>query len=107
MVAQRESIAKLGIPLAEMVISGGANTKEAVQLAIKLQRLCATVGTYTKQYETHEERVLHRHLNLYKNKLAKARTDTERARWIGKIAEQEEKIRLSRSGTDDLDLDGL
>lgn len=104
MVANRDSIAKVGIPLAEMVISGGANTKEAVDLAVKLLRFCQTVGTYTKQYATHEDRILHRHLNLYKNKLAKARTDAERARWTGKVAEQEEKIRLAKT---DLDLDGL
>ncbi len=104
MVAQRDSIAKVGKDLAELVIADGGNTPTAKRLAEKLMGFCAKVGTYTKQYETHEDRILHRHLNLYKNKLVKATTDAERARWIGKVAEQEEKIRLAQT---DLDLDGL
>lgn len=108
MVANRDSIAKVGGRLAELVISGGADTKEAIDLAVKLERLCRDVGTYTKRYETHEERVLHRHLNLYINKRDKARTEPERLRWQAKVIEQQAKIdAISSPEGDDLDLDGL
>lgn len=116
MVAQRESIAKVGKSLSELVIEGGGTTPTAIRLAEKLQALCANVGTYQKRYDDPAERVLMRHLNLYKNKLEKAKTEPERLRWKAKVIEQEAKIRAWRSDDDghysgvpdqDLDLDGL
>lgn len=123
MVKNRDSIRSLGEALSDLVISGGANTARAVEIANKLNRLCREGGAYQKRYEDAEERILMRHLNLYKNKRNKAVTNVERARWQGKIIEQEAKIAAFRSGrdadddmdetalphieTDDLDLDGL
>lgn len=105
MVAKRDSIAKVGNRLAELVISGGANSVEAVDIAMNLQKLCGDVGRYEKRYETPEERVLYRHLNLYRNKLAKAHTESERLRWRSKLVAQEEKIQAHKAAN--LDLDGL
>lgn len=105
MVANREGISKVGKDLAELVIMGGAETAAAVRLARRLVALCEKVGAYDKQYETHEERVLMRHLNLYRNKLAKAETEPQRLRWRAKLIEQEQKVAAFKSA--DLDLDGL
>lgn len=105
MVAKRDSIISLARPLCDLVINDGGNSAEAMSLALKLQRLVSSGGVYTKRYKDHEERVLNRHLNLYRNKLAKARTDAERLRWRTKVEEQEAKLAAYRG--DDLDLDGL
>ena len=105
MVANREGIGKVGARLAQLVISGGADSVEAIDLAVKLNRMCEKVGAYDKQYESHEERILMRHLNLYRNKLAKAETEPQRLRWKAKLIEQEQKVAAFKSA--DLDLDGL
>ncbi len=110
MVKHRESISRLGQRLSELVIEGGADTGTGRRLAEQLLALCKQGGVYRKQYGSHEERVLHRHLNLYRNKLEKAKTEPERLRWKAKVIEQEAKIRAHARGdgvTDDLDLDGL
>lgn len=104
MVANRESIIKVGTALAELVIEGGGSLPSAKQQARRLLALCQTGGTYRKKYDDPEERVLNRHLNLYRNKLAAAKTDAEKFRWKGKIAEQEAKLRQFHG---ELDLDGL
>lgn len=104
MVANRQSIAKVGKTLAELVIEGGGDTPTAKRLAEQLAELCDSVGVYRKRYETHEERVMHRHLNLYRNKLRKAKTDAERDRWQRKVTEQEARI---AAFSQPLDLDGL
>jgi hypothetical protein len=108
MVANRESILKVGKTLAELVIEGGGATPTAVRMAEQLYGLCKDGGSYTKRYEDHEERVLMRHLNLYRNKLARAKTDAERSVWRTKFDAQEAKVRAYKSGGEqDLDLDGL
>ncbi|WLJ71098.1 hypothetical protein [Sphingomonas phage Carli] len=108
MVANRESIAKVGKTLAELVIEGGGTLPKAMELARKLESLCEKVGTYQKRYDDPAERVLMRHLNLYRNKLAAAKTEPERLRWRAKLIEQEAKVSAFRSVPDqDLDLDGL
>lgn len=112
MASQRDSINKAAIALCDLINEGGLITESHRRLADRLRGLAGRGGTYQKQYRDHAERVLHRHLNLYKNKLSKAATDVERAHWQGKIAVQEAKLKahyrgVSQSGTDGLDLDGL
>lgn len=111
MVANRESIAVVGSALADMVLKGGGNSAQATELAVKLERLCANVGTYQKRYESHEERVLHRHLNLYINKRDKAATAAEKDRWQAKAIEQQARIAEfeaeRQDGRTGLDLEGL
>lgn len=104
MVEQRQSIVKVGKELSDLVLVGGGNSSAARALAAKLAELCLGKGVYRKQHETHEDRVMHRHLNLYKNKLSKATSPYDVARWTEKVAEQE-RLMASRDGT--LDLDGL
>lgn len=104
MVANRTSILNAARSLADLVIEGGTITNQHKQLAAKVLSITDASGAYVKRYETHEERVLMRHLNLYKNKLAAAKTDAERARWSAKVAEQEAKLRAFHG---ELDLDGL
>lgn len=105
MVANRASIIKIGTQLAELVIEGGGNLPAAKEQARRLLAVCRQGGTYQKQYTDPQERVLNRHLNLYRNKLAAAKTDAERFRWKGKVVEQEAK--LNAFYKEGLDLDGL
>lgn len=108
MVQQRDSISKVGLTLAQLVLSGGGTGGKATELAAKLEALCTGKGRYEKRYNSPEERVLHRHLNLYRNKLAKAKTDADRERWRTKLSEQRAKIARFEAGAPaDLDLDGL
>lgn len=108
MVKNRDSIVKVGVELSDMVISGDGGTTLALDLAIKLRTMCRRVNAEGPQYSSHEERVLYRHLNLYKNKLKNAQTDAARAHWKKKIREQENRIeRWKETGSNDLDLDGL
>lgn len=111
MVANRDSIAKIGLPLCDLIIEGRGGDAKVMELAGRLRTMLARSGTYRKQYEDHEERVLHRHLNLFKNKLRDAKTDRERIHWSAKVSIQRQKIaayEASRSGAvPDLDLDGL
>lgn len=104
MVANRMSIIAHGKLLAELVIEGGGTLPQAKDRARKLLAACNEGGTYQKKYDDPQERVLNRHLNLYRNKLAAAKTDAERFRWKGKIVEQEAKLKAFKA---DLDLDGL
>lgn len=83
---------------------GGEITSAHQTLANLLRKLAEAGGTYHKKYETNEERVLHRHLNLYINKRRDAKTDAAKDRWTGKIAEQRAKIQRFNG---ELDLDGL
>lgn len=103
MARDRESINKAAITLCDLLDEGGMITPAHLEAAKRLRKLAEAGGTYKKQYATNEERVLNRHLNLYRNKLRDAKTDTEKARWIGKIAEQKAKIEAFAG----LDLDGL
>lgn len=111
MVAERESLVKAALRLVELIEEGGSILPAHRQMADRLKKLCNSRGAYTKQYEDHEERVLMRHLNLYKNKLAKARSDTDKRTWEIKVLSQMGKISAWRAGRDgqnpDLDLDGL
>ena len=119
MAAQRDSINKAAIALCELIYEGGNILPAHVEAANRLMKFATVGGTYQKQYATHEERVLNRHLNLYRNKLEKATTPSQRLHWNGKIAEQEQKLkqhaRYVRTGkietllepVPDLDLDGL
>lgn len=121
MAAQRDSVNKAGKALCELVFEGGTITPAHIEAANRLMRFVEAGGSYSKQYDSHEERVLNRHLNLYRNKLSKAVTSAQRLHWQSKIAEQEAKIRKhkvwakgiaapvaeSQIETDDLDLDGL
>lgn len=102
MVEQRTSIIAASKVLAELVLEGGSITSAHKQAATRLLGLCKGKGVYERQYQSHEERVLYRHLNLYKNKLAKAVTPAEKNRWTAKVEEQEAKI-SSQNGTLDLD----
>lgn len=105
MVANRDSIGKVATPLCKLIIEGNGGSAEAMELAKRLKRLIDRSTTFHKQYDNHEERVLMRHLNLYKNKLAKAKTDRERQHWTTKLNEQRAKITAWKG--QDLDLDGL
>lgn len=105
MVANRDSITKIGIPLCELIIAGEGASSRATELAVRLQAMMARTTTYHKQYDTHEERVLNRHLNLYRNKLKAAKSDRERTHWQEKIAEQRRKLAAFKGTA--LDLDGL
>ena len=119
MAAQRDSINKAAIALCELIYEGGNILPAHVEAANRLMRFATVGGTYQKQYATHEERVLNRHLNLYINKRDNATTTSQRLHWESKIAEQEEKLkqhsRYVRTGkvsallepVPDLDLDGL
>lgn len=109
MAAQRDSINKAAKALCDLVFEGGEILPGHVEAANRVMRLVESGGTYTKRFDSHEERVLNRHLNLYRNKLSKAVTSAQRLHWQTKIAEQEAKIRRHKIyGTDtDLDLDGL
>ena len=113
MSEKRDSIISLGKSLVKLVMEDGGSTAKAYEIAGRLDKLLRTSGTYTKQYATHEERVLHRHLNLYLNKRAKAQTAVEKNRWDAKVADQRAKIAAFEAGVefdatgDDLDLDGL
>lgn len=104
MVANRTSILNAARALADLVIEGGTITSQHKQLAAKVLSITDNSGAYVKRYATHEERVLMRHLNLYKNKLEAASTTAERERWSRKVAEQESKIAAFKG---ELDLDGL
>jgi len=104
MAAKRDSVNKAAIALCELVFEGGNILPAHVEAAKRLMKLATVGGTYRKQYDTHEERVLNRHLNLYKNKLETAATKAQRLHWQSKIAEQEMKLRQFRG---ELDLDGL
>ncbi len=108
MVANRASIIKVGLQLAELIIENGGTTGRAKALAHQLRVQCSIGGTYQKRYDTHEERVMYRHLNLYKNKLAAAVTAQEKARWKAKLAGQEALIKAHEANkSETLDLDGL
>lgn len=111
MAAQRDSINKAAIALCELVYEGGNILPAHVEAADRLMRFATVGGTYQKQYDTHEERVLNRHLNLYINKRDKATTTSQRLHWESKIAEQEDKLRQFKreqaGGRVGLDLDGL
>ena len=104
MVANRTSILNAARALADLVIEGGTITHQHKQLAAKVLAITDKSGAYIRQYETHEERVLMRHLNLYKNKLEAANTKLDKEHWVAKVAEQEVKVALFHSA---LDLDGL
>ena len=113
MSEKRDSIISLGKSLVKLVIEDGGNSAKAHEIATRLDKLLRTSGTYTKRYKSHEERVLHRHLNLYLNKRAKAQTAVEKQRWDAKVIDQRAKIEAFEAGVefdataDDLDLDGL
>lgn len=92
MVKERESLTRVGSALAQEVINGRGGGTKAFDLAMRLEKLCAGRGRYEKRYETHEERVLHRHLNLYKNKMAKARTDEDKLHWHSKVILKQREI---------------
>ena len=104
MVAQRDSINRAAKALCELVFEGGEITSIHQGSARRLMKLVEAGGAYQKKYDTHEERVLNRHLSLYRNKRDAAKTDIERERWNGRIREQQAKLRAFRG---DLDLDGL
>ena len=104
MARERESINKAAIALCDLLDEGGAITTAHLDAAKRLRKLAEAGGTYKRRYDNNEERVLHRHLNLYRNKLRDAKTDGEKLRWRGKIADQQAKI-AAFTGT--LDLDGL
>jgi hypothetical protein len=116
-VANRMSIIEVSSRLADMVLSGHGATSDATALAVRVQRACREGGTYKKKYETHEERVLMRHLNLYRNKMLKANNETDRGYWRHHFKMQEEKVAKFRAGglvsshvpadPVELDLDGL
>lgn len=111
MAAQRESINKAAKVVCELVFEGGSITPALHEAAQRLLRLADAGGTYRKQYENHDERVLNRHLNLYRNKAEAATTASVRLHWQSKVAEQEEKLRRFKreqaGGRVGLDLDGL
>lgn len=117
MVTNRESIVSHANALADMVLDGHGATAMATRKAQQIKSFTKTAGTYKRQYTDPEERVLHRHLNLYRNKLAKAQSDAEKARWQGKVHEQQIKIKAYEDGgglvtmadmrKSNLDLDGL
>lgn len=107
MAAQRDSINKAAKALCELVFEGGEILPAHIEAAKRLEALAGSGGSYSKRYETHEERVLHRHLNLYRNKLETATTQAQRLHWASKIAEQQDKIAEFKGGGSDLDLDGL
>ena len=107
MVANRDSLAKVGLPLCRLIHEGYGGSAEVMELAKRLKSMLLRSGTYRKKYTDPTERVLHRHLNLYRNKKAKAKTDVERERWAEKIAEQQEKISQWKANQLNLDLDGL
>lgn len=116
MVTNRTSIVEHGAKLAEIVLNGDPLSAEATNLAVRLARACATGGSYKKKYEDPVERVLYRHLNLYRNKLKKAVTDYDRVIWRDKLRAQERKIAEYKEGQIvtshvetpvELDLDGL
>lgn len=110
MVTQRQSIVQVGNALADHVLNGGETT-EGIRLASKLKELCEGRGRYVKKYEDPEERILMRHLSLYKNKLAYAKSDAEKTRWREKLRDQRAKIAdyhaQKAGGRTGLDLDGL
>lgn len=111
MVAKRDSIIRIARQLCDEVLESGMSSAKEIDLAQKLKRLCDNRGRYQKKYEDPEERVLMRHLSLYKNKLAYSKQDKAKERWRKKLREQEEKIadwRAQKSGgRTGLDLDGL
>lgn len=107
MAAQRDSINKAAIALCELVYEGGNILPAHIEAADRLMRFATVGGTYQKQYATHEERVLNRHLNLYVNKRDKATTPAQRLHWESKIAEQRHKLAQFKRGDAPLDLDGL
>jgi hypothetical protein len=92
MVEQRASIISASLALAELVNEGGTITSIHRKAAERVIGLCRGKGVYRKKYDTHEERVLHRHLNMYKNKLAKATSAADRNHWKAKIVDQEALI---------------
>ena len=109
-VKERESLLSAASALAKHVLSGG-NTEEGIALAVEVEKLCEGRGVYVRKYDDPVERVLMRHLNLYKNKLAKARTDADKTKWREKLREQNSKIEQwkyeNSGGRIGLDLDGL
>lgn len=116
MVANRASIIDIGQKVAQLVLDGKADTVEANTLATRLLRLCVTGGSYKKRYDDPVERVLMRHLNLYRNKLKNAVTDVDRLIWRDKLRAQEKKVAAYKAGEPvsshvetsvELDLDGL
>lgn len=112
MVMSRDSIVKVGRPLCAMIMNGEGASTRALEMAMKLDGMLARSGTYRRRYDDPEERVLHRHLNLYRNKAKAAKTASERGRWEGKVEEQLAKIAAFEADRDmtasaDLDLDGL
>lgn len=104
MAAQRDSINKAAIDLCDLLDEGGAITPSHLEAAKRLRKLAEAGGSYKKKYDSPEERVLNRHLNLYRNKLKSAKSDAEKKRWRDKITEQQAKIATFRG---ELDLDGL
>lgn len=110
MTRNRLSINRVARELSELVLEGGAILPAHKTLAESLLKLAGGGGVYRKKYESEEERVLNRHLNLYRNKHAAAKTAGERAHWWAKIVAQEEKIdewQATRPTARVLDLDGL
>lgn len=103
MAKDRQSINKAATELCDLLDEGGTITLIHRQAADRLRKLAEAGGTYRRKYETNEERVLHRHLNLYRNRLRDAKTESEKLRWQSKIVEQKSKIEAFNG----LDLDGL
>lgn len=111
MVMNRDSIIAKGRLLAELVLEGGSILPQHMAMARRLLEACSKGGTYHRQYDDPEQRVMMRHLNLYKNKMAAAKTESEKTRWKAKVLAQEDKIADWKGeligGVDGLDLDGL
>lgn len=107
MVANRDSITKIAMPMIDLIEEGDGGSAKVMELAARLRKMLARSGTYHKQYASNEERVLNRHLNLYRNKLAAAKNDRERQRWTEKLGEQRRKVAAYEASQRSLDLDGL